>query len=71
MTIEALETGRRAVVCAVRGGQHRRGHLMNLGIVPGVPVRVIKAAQRGPMILEVMGAQIMLGHGMAESIEVR
>lgn len=71
MTIDLLEAGRRAVVCAVHGGHARRGHLMNLGIVPGVPVKVVKAERRGPMILEVMGAQIMLGHGMANAIEVR
>lgn len=71
MTIDLLETGRRAVVCAVNGGHSRRGHLMNLGIVPGVPVKVLKADRKGPMILEVMGARIMLGHGMADAIEVR
>jgi len=71
MTIDALESGRRAVVRAIYGEQAQRGHLMSLGIVPGVPVRVLKAARRGSMILEVMGAQIMLGQGFAGSIEVR
>lgn len=71
MTIDVLDAGRRAVVCAVRGGHVRRARLMNLGIVPGVPVRVVKAAGAGPMILEVMGARIMLGSGMADAIEVR
>lgn len=71
MSIDTLEKGRRAVVCGVRGGNARRGHLMNLGIVPGVPVRVIQAGTQGPMILEVLGTRIMLGRGLAESIEVR
>lgn len=71
MTIDTLETGRLAVVCGVHGGHARRGHLMNLGIVPGVPVRVVQAGMRGPMILEVLGSRIMLGRGLAEAIEVR
>lgn len=71
MTIDVLDTGKRAVVCAVRGGHHRRARLMNLGIVPGVPVRVVKTGGPGPMILEVMGARIMIGRGMADAIEVR
>ncbi len=71
MTIDLLESGRRAVVCAVTGGHARRAHLMNLGIVPGVPVTVIRSERKGPIILEVMGARIMIGQGMSNAIEVR
>jgi len=43
---------------------------MNLGIIPGVPVRVIRRASRNPMLLTVMDRQVILGHDIAEKIIV-
>jgi len=71
MTVQTLEAGKRAVVRAVSGGDESRVRLLDLSIVPGVPVRVLRSDRRGSMILEVLGSQVMLGHGLAEAIEVR
>jgi Fe2+ transport system protein FeoA len=68
MRIESLETGRRGVVARVDGASKNR--LLDLGIVPGIPIRVVQGASSGPMILEVLGSKVVIGQGLAAAIEI-
>ena len=70
MILEMLENGRQGVVVRVDGGIGMRDRLLELGIVPGVPVRMIQRAGHGPVLVEVLGTRLMLGHGMAERVVV-
>ncbi|HHU36715.1 MAG TPA: ferrous iron transport protein A [Treponema sp.] len=70
MSLTMLENGRSGVVVRINGGRTCRCRLLQLGIVPGVPVSVIKNAGQGPLVLDVLGSRIMLGCGIASSIEV-
>lgn len=65
-----LENGRYGVVVRIHGGHMRRNRLLQLGIVPGVPVYVIKNGRRGPLVLDVLGSRIVLGNGIASAVEV-
>lgn len=65
-----LENGRCGVVVRINGGHSRRNRLLQLGIVPGVPVCVIRNGNHGPMVLDVLGTRIMLGNGIASAVEV-
>jgi Fe2+ transport system protein FeoA len=40
-------------------------------MIPGVPVTIVRKAGRNPMLLSVMGRQVVLGRGMAEKVFVR
>ena len=71
MGLTELKDGDRAVIAGIEGGRHARKKLMDLGLIPGVPVTVIRRAGRNPMVLSVMGRQIVIGRGMAEKIIVR
>ena len=64
-----LENGRCGVVVRINGGHSRRDRLL-LGIVPGVPVYVIKNGRSGPLVLDVLGSRIVLGNGIASAVEV-
>ncbi len=70
MKLEMLETGKRAVIARIHGGNGKRNNLLDLGLVPGVPVRMIQGGRRGPVILEVLGSRVILGHGLADAVEV-
>jgi Fe2+ transport system protein FeoA len=46
--------------------------LTDLGLTPGTPLRVVKAAPfRGPIEIVVRGSRLALGRGMAERILVK
>ena len=70
MSLEKLENGKRGVVCKIDGGEGARDHLLQLGIVPGVPVRMIQQDKRGPILVEVLGTKVMLGRKIAEKVLV-
>ncbi|HPO02512.1 MAG TPA: FeoA domain-containing protein [Treponemataceae bacterium] len=66
-----LENGKRGVVVRVEGGCGAREHLLELGLVPGVPVRMLEKAGGGPLLLEVLGSRVILGRGIAGKVIVR
>lgn len=70
VSLTMLENGRCGVVIRIHGGHSRRNRLLDLGIVPGVPVCVIKNAHGGPLVLDVLGSRIVLGNGIASAVEV-
>ncbi len=70
VSLTMLENGRCGVVVRIHGGHTRRSRLLQLGIVPGVPVCVIKNRHNGPLVLDVLGSRIVLGNGIASAVEV-
>jgi len=68
MSLEALEKGKRAVVARIEGGLYAREKLLELGVVPGVPVRKLQGGRNGPVLVEVLGSQVMIGHGLAAKV---
>lgn len=71
MSLGSLENDSGGVVLRLHGGRGMRDHLFRLGIVPGVRVRMVHGGNRGPIVLEVLGSNVMLGRELAEKIEIR
>lgn len=71
MSLSELKPGKCAIVESILGGKHLRQKLVNLGMIPGSEVRVVRANRMGPMVLDVQGSQIMIGQGMAKRINVK
>ncbi len=71
MGLIEVRDGDKAVVSHIEGGRMARRKLMDLGLIPGVPVTIVKQGGKNPTIIKVMGRQIMLGHGMASKVFVR
>lgn len=70
-TLAGLAIGSSAVVKNVRGNGAVSRRLMEMGIVPGVIIRVVKAAPFGdPIELRVRGYSLALRKSEAESVEI-
>ncbi len=63
-------TGQRLRVCAIAAGQELRARLCAMGLMPGMMIKVV-ARSSGPVILNVMGSRMALGHGMASRVRVK
>jgi len=71
MTLANLEIGVIAKVKDVHGNDSISRRLMEMGIVPGVSVKVIKAAPFGdPIEIRVRGYNLAMRRNEAEAIEV-
>lgn len=71
MSLCQLPEGKRGVVARIEGEKSLRDHLFRLGLVPGVPVKKVQGTGAGPMVLEVLGTNVLLGDGLAGGVEVR
>jgi ferrous iron transport protein A len=71
VSLDALEAGRHARVAAVRGTGAVARRLMEMGVVPGAPVRVIKAAPLGdPLEVRVRNYHLALRRSEAQTVSV-
>jgi len=70
MSLIELSEGTQMVITKIEGGRHVRKKLMDLGIIPGIPVTVIRKIRRNPLILSVLGRQVVLGRGIAAQVYV-
>ncbi len=71
MGLNDVADGETVVITRIEGGRNARKKLMDLGIIPGVAVTIIRRAGGNPMLISVMGRQVVLGRGMAQKVLVR
>ena len=65
-----VSAGETVEIAAVRAGWGLQRRLADLGLTPGVRVKVINSQGRGPVVLNVRGSRLALGHGVAHKIMV-
>lgn len=71
MNLTNLPIGTKAKVVAVNGNSAITKRLMEMGVVPGVSLRVIKSAPFGdPLEVRVLGYHLAMRKTEAETIEV-
>ncbi len=69
--LHEIKSGKKVKIldCNAPPGQRRR--LMNLGLIPGEVIKVLRsAAFHGPILVELNGREIALGRGIASRILV-
>lgn len=72
MTLKELEIGKSAQILAVGGEGALRQHFLDMGLIPGAEVTLVKYAPMGdPMQLKIRGYELTLRLADAEQIEVR
>ena len=72
MTLKELKPGRSAVVTAVGGEGRLRQHFLDMGVIPGAEVTVIKFAPMGdPMELRLHGYELTLRLDDAAKIDIQ
>jgi ferrous iron transport protein A len=73
-TLLAMKEGEKGVVMRITGGRLLKSRMDGFGLHEGRAVRLIRSAPfGGPLLVEDVssGARIMIGRGMADSVEVR
>jgi len=65
-----VSAGEVVQVVAVRAGWGLQRRLADMGLTPGVQVRVINSQRPGPVVINIRGARLALGHGIAHKIMV-
>ena len=63
--------GARVRLVGIEAGMGLVARLAAMGLVRGVELRVVSSRGRGPVVVEVLGTRVALGHGMAAKIVVR
>lgn len=71
MTLKELKIGTSAIVKSVGGNGVTRQHFLDMGLIPGTPITLVKYAPMGdPMELRLHGYSLTLRLASAEKIEV-
>ena len=71
MTLANLSIGESAKVKSISGNTPAARRLMEMGVVPGVSVRVVKTAPFGdPIEIRVRGYSLAMRRAEAEAIEI-
>lgn len=70
MSLVQVERGEKVILNHIAYGKHLRKKLQDMGLTPGVEFSVVTRTLRGPLIIEVRGARLALGRGIAEKIDV-
>ena len=72
MTLKELEVGKSAVIRRVGGESALRQHFLDMGMIPGAEVTVIKLAPMGdPMEVQVHGYELTLRLAEAQQIDIQ
>jgi Fe2+ transport system protein FeoA len=70
-TLEKLKDGDKAVIRDIKGGHTVRQRLSRLGLHPSDPIQIIRSGYvGGPVLVGIHGAEVGIGHGMAQRVEV-
>jgi ferrous iron transport protein A len=71
MTLADLKNGESRTVISVSGEDAVSRRLMEMGVIPGVSVRMVKAAPFGdPLEIKVRGYSLALRRNEAQAIEI-
>ena len=71
MTLRELKIGKSAVIKTVGGEGALRQHFLDMGMIPGAEVTVVKLAPMGdPMELQIHGYELTLRLEEADQIEI-
>ena len=72
MTLEKLQIGRTASIVSVGGEDALRQHFLDMGLIPGAQVTMVKFAPMGdPMELRIHGYELTLRIADAKNIEIK
>ena len=70
MPLAMVSPGEVVTVVGVRAGWGLTRRLADMGLVPGTTLRVINSQMPGPIIIDLRGSRLVLGHGIAQKILV-
>ena len=70
MSLAMARPGELVTVTGIRAGRGLQRKLTDMGLTPGVQIRVINSGASGPVLIDLRETRIALGHGIAQKIVV-
>ncbi len=70
MPLAMASPGEVVQVVDIKAGRGLTRRLADMGLTPGVRIRVISSQMPGPVIIDLRGSRLALGHGVAQKILV-
>ncbi len=68
--LSSAEPGISVRAIHVIGGDEARRKLIDIGVVPGEVLRVLKNDYEGPVLVSIRGTTLMIGRGLADKVRV-
>lgn len=68
--LSRVRAGETVTLIAIGAGWGLQRRLADMGLTPGVEVKVISSGRPGQVVIEVRGSRIALGHGVAAKLLV-
>jgi len=70
MPLTMVGPGEKVTVVGVRAGRGLAQRLADMGLNPGVTLKVVNSQMPGPVIINLRGSRLALGFGIAHKIMV-
>ena len=70
MPLAMVRPGELVTVIGVRAGWGLQRRLADMGLTPGVQIRVINSQMSGPVLIDLRGSRVALGRGVAQKVMV-
>lgn len=70
MPLAMARPGELVTVIGVRAGWGLQRRLADMGLTPGVQIRVINSQMPGPVLIDLRGSRVALGRGVAQKVMV-
>ncbi|MCL0037332.1 ferrous iron transport protein A [Dehalococcoidia bacterium] len=70
MPLAMARPGEMVTVAGVRAGLELQRRLADMGLTPGVQIRVMNGQGPGPVLIDLKGSRVALGRGVAQKIMV-
>ena len=70
MVLSGIDPETEVTLIDITGGRGIRSRLHEMGLVPGVSLKVLNRNGRGPLIIGVKNSRLAIGQGMASKIVV-
>ena len=71
MPLSMVSANETVKVVTVRAGWGLQRRLADMGLTPGLKVRVVRSHRFGALVLDVRGSRLALGRGLARRIMVK
>ena len=70
MPLAMARPGELVTVIGVRAGRGLLRRLADMGLTPGIQIRVINSQMPGPVRIDLRGSRVALGRGVAQKVMV-
>ncbi len=70
LPLAMINPSEEVTVAEIRGGRGLVRRLADMGLTPGTTLKVINSQMPGPILIDLRGSRLALGHGVALKVMV-